>query len=122
MNWDIIVQYSVITIIGITLISCLIYKYIRDYTGKDISEYAELIDKSVTEYDIQGKYNSYQKNVYVLVFNAGGKILKFMVGQFAYDSVKKGSRGMLTYHGERMINFHIKKNSNIKNKKFTKPK
>jgi hypothetical protein len=42
---------------------------------------------------------------YAVVFSAEGKRLSFYVSEFSFGGYRKGERGMLTYKGNRIIDF-----------------
>ncbi len=65
---------------------------------------AVVIDKHKTE--TFSKYAGNGKQVkYAVVFSAGDKKLSFYVSEFSYGGYRVGEKGMLTYKGNRIIDF-----------------
>lgn len=65
---------------------------------------ATVADKHKTE--VFSKYAGNGKHIkYAVVFSAGGKKLSFYVSEFSYGGYRVGEKGMLTYKGNRIIDF-----------------
>ena len=65
---------------------------------------ATVVDKNRTE--VFSKYSGNGKHCkYAVVFSAEGKKLSFYVSEFSYGGYHKGETGMLTYKGDRLIDF-----------------
>ncbi len=65
---------------------------------------AVVIDKHKTETFSKYAGNGKQEK-YAVVFSAGGKKLSFYVSKFSYGGYKVGEKGMLTYKGNRIMDF-----------------
>ncbi len=63
-----------------------------------------VIDKNRIE-----RFSKYSGNgkryQYAIVFSANGQKLSFYVSEFSYGGYRKGETGMLTYKGDRLIDF-----------------
>ena len=64
---------------------------------------ATVIDKNRRE--LFSKHGGKQYK-YAVIFSADGQKLSFYVSEFSYNGYRKGETGMLTYQGNRLIDFH----------------
>ncbi len=65
---------------------------------------AEVVGKQTVEFF--SKYSGNGKRVrYAVTFLAEGKKRSFYVSEFSYGGYRKGEKGMLTYQGDRLIDF-----------------
>ena len=63
---------------------------------------ATVIDKNKVELFSKHGGKHYK---YAVVFSAGAEKLSFYVSEFSYGGYRKGESGMLTYKGNRLIDF-----------------
>ena len=47
-----------------------------------------------------------KRTQYAVTFQIGEKTRSFYVSAFSYDGYRKGEKGMLTYRGNRLMDFH----------------
>jgi Protein of unknown function (DUF2500). len=77
----------------------------KNYFGKAVTVKARVADKLTDTYHPASRFSPGTVTDYFLVFDAGGKILRFKVSFWVYDTVKKGEKGLLRYQGDRFIRF-----------------
>lgn len=92
--------------VGITVVALMgiLVKIIKNVCAPTRTEPAVVLDKQVnksfSKYAGKGVHEKY-----VVVFSVDGKKKAFYVSQFSYGGYKKGENGMLTYKGDRIIDF-----------------
>lgn len=101
----------VVKIIGIALI-CGVFLligavYVRNF--KAMFGVAKTVDATVVKKYRVDEFSKYsgtgQKYRYVVVFEAGKKFLRLNVSEFAYSGYRVNEKGVLTYKGNRVVDF-----------------
>ena len=77
-----------------------VYRY---FWGKTVFCRATLVDKYEAHYQSVGSTGGHMGAQYVLVFDLEGKIKKFTVSVWLYDSVQKGETCRITCRNGRLI-------------------
>lgn len=81
-------------------------RYSRTFFAREISEPATVVGLKIITFVKVSKYRGeYIVTKYIVKFDTGKKILDFYVSAFAYGGLSEGEYGILTYKGERYINF-----------------
>lgn len=104
-NMNLFMEILTYVVIGLSTLGAIracvgIY---RHFFGKTITCRATLLDKYETRYQWAGPTGGSIRTQYVLTFDLEGKIRKFEVSAWLYDSVQKGASCRVTYRDSRLI-------------------
>lgn len=109
--WDNFFEYmpmALFSLFWLVIIVSIIIRLVNSFFKKPITVKAKVIDKYTSDntvYDFVNRRGTVKRNYYTVCFDVQGKIKKFNVSPLAYDYLKKGMSGMLTYKDNRYIDF-----------------
>lgn len=104
------IMYTMYAVLGgalfLVVAGGLIYRLFRDCFSRARTVQARLADKEESSYERVGTSGKvYRKADYILVFEAGGRQLRFLTSFWNYDAFKVGTHGVLKYRGGKFLSF-----------------
>lgn len=109
MTLDNVMQYisqALIFLLVAVIALGLIRKFFSDYLGKVKTAEAKVLDKYAANHQmVSNVAPAHIKTNYVVVFDVQGKTMRFLTSVWVYESVSKNEKGILSYKGNRFIDF-----------------
>lgn len=97
---------TLLAIVFFTIIySIILFRFLRSRFGKIRKASAVVVHKQKVE---QKSYKTppFNRVRYAVTFQIGNKRKSFYVSELSYGGYRKGEKGILTYRGDRLIDFH----------------
>lgn len=82
----------------------IIFRFLKNRNARVRTIKAVITDKYKNK-TISRMQGTFKKESYIVVFDTGNKKLSFTVSEFSFANYRVGKKGILTYKGDRLIDF-----------------
>lgn len=97
---------GLIFVLAAAVVWGVLRKLIKNVFGKMQTAGAKVLDKYTTSHEAVSNVGPARTMTdCVVVFDVGGRTMRFLTSMWIYDSIRKGEKGVLKYKGDRLVSF-----------------